>query len=188
MAAGFAAACMVFPAYAVEEPDTPAAQQDVQTTDEQTNEQENTQGNPEYVAEDGLHYAFSKPAPDVSSEIIAPIEVEVTAGALTPLVDAVNAQRAAAGTDALTVDATLMDIAAQRVSEFERNSTEHAQTFNNTVLCSETVIRGAADPNTVLSSILLSDRQLRNLVYDGYRYIGIAVNETGDIWVIHMTS
>ena len=129
------------------------------------------------------------PAPEGEGEIFAPVENPVPAETvLTPVIDAINAQRANAGSSALNVDSTLTDMAEQRVTEFARNPAERAAAMPGLGLCSETVVLGSADPNTALSSIILNEKQLRNLVYDGYHTIGMAVNEENTIWVILLAS
>ncbi|HBI85619.1 MAG TPA: hypothetical protein DDX71_04940 [Ruminococcus sp.] len=123
------------------------------------------------------------------SEILAPVPYSLPEDMiLTPLFDAINAQREAAGSGDLTADSTLMDMAAQRVTEFARNPAERSVAMTGLGLNSETVILGYADPNTALSAVVLNEKQHRNLVYDGYHNIGMAVNEENTIWVILLSS
>lgn len=104
------------------------------------------------------------------------------------MLSAINAQRAEAGSGELALNDTLMDIASQRLAELESYPAGHAIAVTQSQLSSETLVRGNADPNTALSAILLSEKQKKNLVYDGYHQFGFAVNESGNLWIFLMTS
>ena len=105
-----------------------------------------------------------------------------------PLLEAINDQRAENGSGSLSLNDTLMDIASQRIHELESYPAGGPLPVSSNQISSETLVRGYADPNTALSAILLNDRQKQNLVYDGYKEFGFAVNDSGSLWVFLMTS
>ena len=105
-----------------------------------------------------------------------------------PLLAAINKQRETAGSGALTLNDTLMDIASQRIRELESYPAGGPLPVSQNKLSSETLVRGYADPNTALSAIILNDRQKQNLVYDGYTEFGYAVNDSGSLWVFLLSS
>lgn len=120
--------------------------------------------------------------------IFPPVAVTADNGTLAPLYEAVNLQRTNAGSGNVELDSMLCDIAVQRIEEFSRHPEEDVAPFSMTSLSSETVVRGLADPNTALSSITLDAVQKKNLVYSGYKKIGIATSADNRMWIFLLSS
>lgn len=105
-----------------------------------------------------------------------------------PLCKLINERREAAGATAVMLNDELMEQAARRVSQLADGSGRADAGTLNASDASETVIRGNADINTMICSVLMSEKQMKNLLYAGYGQFGYACNEENTVWVLLMTS
>ena len=105
-----------------------------------------------------------------------------------PLCNVLNACRSEHGAVQLKISDTLTEQAVKRAAQLSDGSGRaDARTLDATE-ASETVIRGCADINTMICSILLSEQQSKNLFYNGYTQLGYASNEDQTVRVLLMTS
>ena len=118
--------------------------------------------------------------PDYSDVVVLYSEDPKTVSA-DPLESVINDARAAAGAPAVTWSESLTKSAAMYVSEAE-NMARIEPAFSGAY--SKTVIRGKADLNTMICSILLSEQQNKNLVCPAYSEFGYASNEDETVWVL----
>ena len=100
----------------------------------------------------------------------------------------INTRRSEAGADPVTLNGALMEQAAKRVEQLSDGSGRADAGTLEAPDASETVIRGNADINTMICSILLSEKQTKNLFYPRYSQFGYACNEENTVWVLLMTS
>ena len=105
-----------------------------------------------------------------------------------PLCKLINTRRSEAGADPVTRNETLMEQAAKRVEQLSDGTGRADAGTLEAPDASETVIRGNADINTMICSILLSEKQTKNLLYPRYTQFGYACNEENTVWVLLMTS
>ncbi len=120
--------------------------------------------------------------------MVAEARVRNTPDAGDPLCLLINERRSEAGADPVTLNETLMEQAAKRVEQLSDGSGRADAGTLEAPDASETVIRGRADINTVICSILLSEKQTKNLLYPRYSQFGYACNEENTVWVLLMTS
>lgn len=101
------------------------------------------------------------------------------------LCDAINAIRAENGAQSLYCDEGLMTVATAR-AEALTDTQEPANVQASVIydVASETVVRGNADLNTMISAILLSEKQKRNLTDNQYLMLGYGCNEAQNVWVL----
>lgn len=105
-----------------------------------------------------------------------------------PLCDVINEKRDVNGAIALERSDALMEHAATRAETLTGNSKgADCSTLDAADAC-ETVIRGNADINTMISSIMMSAKQQKTLIYSGYTQFGYACNEEQNVWVLLFTS
>lgn len=124
--------------------------------------------------------------PDFADVTVLYTDEPVTAEASDPLCTVINEMRAANGAAGVELSDELMEKAMLRVEALDGT---HAPADANTVgypHASETVIRGNADLNTMISAILLSEKQTRNLTDSDYMMFGYASNESQTLWVLLM--
>ena len=105
-----------------------------------------------------------------------------------PLCSLINELRSEKGSIQLHISDTLTEQAQKRVAQLSDGSGKADAGTLSAADASETVIRGCADLNTMISSILLSEKQTKNLLYTGYSQFGYAANEDQTVWVLLMTS
>lgn len=105
-----------------------------------------------------------------------------------PLCKLINERRETAGVPAVMLNDELTEQAARRVAQLADGSGRADAGTLGVTDASETVIRGQADINTMICSILLSEQQMKNLLYAGYGQFGYACNEENTVWVLLMTS
>lgn len=136
-------------------------------------------------------FAETVPDPDYSDVLILYSDDAAAEGTdEDPLCTVINDARAAMGALPVLPSETLNALAAKRVAELEQSgSPADANVVYQMaeVPASETVIRGKADLNTMISAVLLSDRQMQNLAYSRYAQFGYASNESETLWVLLMT-
>lgn len=135
-------------------------------------------------------FAETVPDPDYSDVIVLYSDAADNTPSEDPLVSVINDARAAKGALPVLPSDTLNELAAQRVAELEQSgsSADANAVFHMVdVPASETVIRGKADLNTMISAVLLSDRQMQNLAYSRYAQFGYASNEAETLWVLLLT-
>ena len=114
-------------------------------------------------------------------------DAEAAPEAGDPLCGVINVVRSENGAQEVSCDDGLMELAAQRVTELEETQNPaDAGAVAPYEIASETVIRGRADLNTMICSILLSEKQMRNLTDNRYMMIGYASNEAETLWVLLM--
>lgn len=125
--------------------------------------------------------------PDFSDVIVLySDEAAAAEEAADPLGSVINETRAAKGAAGVEVSEELMEKAMLRVEALDGT---HAPADAGTVgyaHASETVIRGRADLDTVISAILISEKQTRNLTDSDYMMFGYACNESQTLWVLLM--
>lgn len=124
--------------------------------------------------------------PDFADVKLLCSDEPVTAEEADPLCGVINRTRAASGADGVALSEELMEKAMLRVEALDGT---HAPADADTVgypHASETVIRGNADLNTMISAILLSEKQTRNLTDSDYMMFGYASNESQTLWVLLM--
>ena len=105
-----------------------------------------------------------------------------------PLCMLINERRSGGGAGPVTVSDTLMEQAEKRVGQLSDGSGRADAGTLDAADASETVIRGSADINTMICSVLLSEKQMKNLLYSGYTQLGYACNEEQTVWVLLLTS
>lgn len=105
-----------------------------------------------------------------------------------PLCSVINTLRKEKGAKVLTISDELTEQAEKRVGQFAAGGTKADAETLNAEAASETVILGQADANTMISSILLSEQQSKNLFCADYHQIGYACSEDQTIWVLLLTS
>ena len=103
-----------------------------------------------------------------------------------PLCGVINSVRGENGAQEVVCDESLMALAAERAAALDGNTAPADAGAVGYEIASETVIRGRADLNTMISSILLSEKQMRNLTDNRYMMIGYASNEAETLWVLLM--
>ncbi|MBR4200937.1 MAG: hypothetical protein IKQ91_06635 [Oscillospiraceae bacterium] len=103
-----------------------------------------------------------------------------------PLCNVINSVREENGAQNVVCDEGLMELATERVAALDGSSAAADAGAVGYEIASETVIRGRADLNTMICSILLSEKQLRNLTDNRYMMIGYASNEAETLWVLLM--
>ncbi len=118
--------------------------------------------------------------PDYSDVVVLYSEDPQTVS-VDPLESVINDARAAAGASAVTWSEALTESAEMYVDEAE-NMMRIEPAFSGAF--SKTVIRGKADLNTMICSILLSEQQNKNLVCPAYNEFGYACNEDETLWVL----
>lgn len=125
--------------------------------------------------------------PDFSDVIVLySDEAAAAAEPVDPLYSVINETRAANGAAGVELSEELMEKAMLRVAALDGT---HAPADAGAVgypHASETVIRGRADLNTMISAILVSEKQTRNLTDSGYMMFGYASNESQTLWVLLM--
>ncbi len=126
--------------------------------------------------------------PQFGDVIVMYSEPELTAEQADPLCSFINARRGENAIAELTISEELTAQAQRRVEQLADGSGRADAKTLAAELASETVIRGNADINTMISSILLSEKQTKNLFYGGYSQIGYACNEEQTVWVLLLTS
>lgn len=126
--------------------------------------------------------------PQFGDVIVMYAEPAKTTADMDPLCSFINTRRRENNVPALTINEELTAQAEKRVGQFaEGNARADAETLNADA-ASETVILGQADINTMISSILLSEQQSKNLFCPEYTQIGYACSEDETIWVLLLTS
>lgn len=129
--------------------------------------------------------AETVPDPDFSDVIVLYSDEAAPAGAPSdPLCSVINETRAAHGAGALELSDELMEKAAQRVAALDGTQASADAGSLGYEKASETVIRGNADLNTMISAILLSEKQTQNLTDSSYMMFGYASNESQTLWVL----
>ncbi len=105
-----------------------------------------------------------------------------------PLCTFINGLRSEKGSVSLKINDKLNEQAQKRAEQLSDGSGRADSGTLNAADASETVIRGSADINTMISSLLLSEKQTKNLLYTGYSQFGYAANEDQTVWVLLLTS
>ena len=105
-----------------------------------------------------------------------------------PLLNFLNEKRDLNGAVLLEQDDALSEHAAERVAALEQNSAGADVSGVDGADACEIVVRGNADINTMLSSLLMSKRQSLTIYYSGFTKFGYAHNEDETIWVLQFTS
>lgn len=124
--------------------------------------------------------------PDFSDVIVLYSDEAAEEAPADPLCSVINETRAANGAAGVEMSEELMEKAMLRVAALDGT---HAPADASTVgyaHASETVIRGRADLNTMISAILISEKQTRNLTDSDYMMFGYACNESQTLWVLLM--
>ena len=106
----------------------------------------------------------------------------------SPLCAVINQQRAEKGLAALTQTELLMTRAAERLEKLSGNhGGADAAVLEISPAC-ETVIRGSADINTAICSMLISEQQQKPLFCASYSQFGYACSEDSRLWVFLFTA
>ena len=105
----------------------------------------------------------------------------------TPLCDVINQQRAGKGVAALTQSDALMEQAAERVEKLSGNQGGADVGVLEAEHACETVIRGRADINTAICSMIISEQQQKPLLCEAYSQFGYACSEDNLLWVFLFT-
>lgn len=109
-------------------------------------------------------------------------------GSGSALCDVINVQRDAAGVSPLTQSEQLMEKAAERVQKLAGNQGGADAAVLEAEHACETVIRGRADINTAISSVIISVQQQKTLVCAAYTQFGYACSEDETLWVFLFTA
>ena len=104
------------------------------------------------------------------------------------LCDVINVHRDAAGVSPLMQSDVLMELAAERVGKLADNQGGADAAVLEAEHACETVIRGRADINTAICSMILSEQQMKPLVCDAYAQFGYACSEDQTLWVFLFTA
>ena len=105
----------------------------------------------------------------------------------TPLCDVINLQREGKGIAALTQSQALMEQAAERVGKLAGNQGGADVGVLEAAHACETVIRGRADINTAICSMIISEQQQKPLLCETYSQFGYACSEDVLLWVFLFT-
>lgn len=126
--------------------------------------------------------------PQYGDVIVMYSEPAQTAEEADPLCSFINIRRSENGSGLLTISEELTAQAERRAGQLADGSGRADAGTLHAEAASETIIRGNADINTMISAILLSEQQTKNLLYADYKQIGYACNEEQTVWVLLMTS
>lgn len=129
-----------------------------------------------------------EPDPQYGDVIVLYSDPEANGQIVDPLCNVINAHRGEQGAVQLKISDTLTEQAQKRAEQLSDGSGRADAGTLNATDASETVIRGCADLNTMICSILLSDQQTKNLLYKGYTQLGYACNADQTVWVLLLTS
>ena len=108
-------------------------------------------------------------------------------GSGSGLCDVINNLRSSSDAPALTQTDALMEKAAERVAKLsENNGNADVDALESAHAC-ETVIRGRADLNTAICSMIISEQQSKPLLCSSYTQFGYACTEDETLWVFLFT-
>lgn len=106
----------------------------------------------------------------------------------SPLCAVINQERAARDIAALTQTDALMTLAAERVEKLSGNQGGADVAVLGASPACETVIRGSADINTAICSMIISEQQQKPLLCEAYTQFGYACSDDNRLWVFLFTA
>ena len=130
-------------------------------------------------------------APDSTDDDIVMLYTDTRSkkrNAESPLCAVINQERAAKGIAALTQTEALMTQAAERVEKLSGNQGGADVAVLGVSPACETVIRGSADINTAICSMIISEQQQKPLLCEAYTQFGYACSDDNRLWVFLFTA